>query len=65
MFRNLLIVIFLVCCPLVSKADRPDLVLQITVDQLRGDMLPRFADRFGEGGFRYVEQVGVLEDDSA
>ncbi len=35
------------------------LVLQITVDQLRGDLPARFGRHFGEGGFRYLEQQGV------
>ena len=30
----------------------PRLVLQITVDQLRGDLPTRFLERLGEGGFR-------------
>ncbi|MHC5024614.1 MAG: alkaline phosphatase family protein, partial [Planctomycetota bacterium] len=30
------------------------LVLQITVDQLRGDTMTRFGDRFVEGGFRHL-----------
>ena len=30
---------------------QPKLVLQITVDQLRGDTLTRFGDRFGPGGY--------------
>jgi predicted AlkP superfamily pyrophosphatase or phosphodiesterase len=34
------------------------LVLQITVDQLRGDTLSRFGGRFGQGGFRYVLDHG-------
>jgi predicted AlkP superfamily pyrophosphatase or phosphodiesterase len=34
-------------------------VLLITIDQLRGDMPSRFADRFGEGGFRYLMSQGV------
>ncbi len=29
----------------------PKLVLQITVDQLRGDLPLRFKHRFGKGGF--------------
>jgi predicted AlkP superfamily pyrophosphatase or phosphodiesterase len=37
----------------------PRLVLQITVDQLRGDMPTRFADRLGEGGFRYLIGNGI------
>jgi arylsulfatase A-like enzyme len=40
-------------------AEQPRLVLQITVDQLRGDMLPRFRDRFGAGGFRRLMEQGV------
>ena len=35
------------------------LVLQITVDQLRGDTLSRFGDRFSEGGFRHFLDRGV------
>lgn len=37
----------------------PRLVLQITVDQLRGDMPTRFKARFGSGGFRYLLDQGV------
>jgi predicted AlkP superfamily pyrophosphatase or phosphodiesterase len=35
------------------------LVLQITVDQLRGDLPLRHMEQFGEGGFKYLEQKGV------
>jgi predicted AlkP superfamily pyrophosphatase or phosphodiesterase len=35
------------------------LVLQITVDQLRGDLPFRFLDRFGQGGFRYLLEEGT------
>jgi predicted AlkP superfamily pyrophosphatase or phosphodiesterase len=38
----------------------PRLVLQITVDQLRGDLPARFVDRMGEGGFRYLLDQGVV-----
>ena len=37
----------------------PKLVLQITVDQLRGDTLTRFGDRFTSGGFRYLLENGA------
>ncbi len=37
----------------------PKLVLQITVDQLRGDLPERFMDRMGEGGFKYLLANGV------
>lgn len=36
------------------------LVLQITVDGLRGDLLRRYVDRFGEGGFRYLLENGAV-----
>ncbi|MCB9471577.1 MAG: alkaline phosphatase family protein [Candidatus Obscuribacterales bacterium] len=35
------------------------LVLQITIDQLRGDLPLRFRSRFGEGGFRYLLDNGA------
>jgi len=38
---------------------RPKLVLQVTVDQLRGDLPTRFRDRLGPGGFRYLLEHGV------
>ena len=40
-------------------AARPRLVLQITVDQLRGDMVTRYADRWGDGGFRRLLDEGT------
>jgi len=36
------------------------LVLQLTVDGLRADLLSRYADRFGEGGFAYLKQNGTV-----
>jgi hypothetical protein len=42
-----------------STASVPALVLQITVDQLRGDMLLRFHDRFARDGFRRLTGQGL------
>jgi predicted AlkP superfamily pyrophosphatase or phosphodiesterase len=42
-----------------SAAEPPKLILQITIDQLRGDMPLRFKDRFGEGGFRHLMDKGL------
>ncbi|MFC2164691.1 alkaline phosphatase family protein [Acidobacteriota bacterium] len=42
-----------------TPEDRPKLILQITVDQLRGDMPMRFKDRLGEGGFKYLMEKGT------
>ena len=37
----------------------PKLILQITVDQLRGDLPGRYAERYGENGFRYLLEKGT------
>ena len=37
----------------------PGLILQITVDQLRGDLPARYLDRMGPGGFRYLIEKGT------
>lgn len=42
----------------------PQLVLQITVDQLRGDLPQRYLDNMGEGGFRYLLDNGVVYKDA-
>jgi predicted AlkP superfamily pyrophosphatase or phosphodiesterase len=38
----------------------PRLVLQITVDQLRGDLPDRYLAGMGKGGFRYLLENGVV-----
>ena len=43
----------------VDALEKPRLILQITVDQLRGDMPLRHESQFGEGGFRYLMQQGI------
>jgi predicted AlkP superfamily pyrophosphatase or phosphodiesterase len=43
-----------------GRPDAPKLVLQITVDQLRGDLPYRYYDRLGEGGFRFLLDRGVV-----
>ena len=42
-----------------STFEKPRLVLQITVDQMRGDFPMRYKDRLGEGGFRYLMEKGT------
>lgn len=39
--------------------EKPKLILQITIDQLRGDLPMRYYDRLGEGGFKYLLDQGV------
>ncbi len=35
------------------------LIVQITIDQLRGDLLHRYGEQFGRGGFRYLLEDGI------
>jgi predicted AlkP superfamily pyrophosphatase or phosphodiesterase len=42
----------------------PRLVLQITVDQLRGDLPQRYLAEMGAGGFRYLLENGVVYGDA-
>ncbi len=44
---------------LASAEQPPKLVLQITVDQLRGDLIHRYGSHLGQGGFRYLLDNGV------
>jgi predicted AlkP superfamily pyrophosphatase or phosphodiesterase len=44
--------------------ETPKLILQITVDQLRGDLPTRYYDRLGTGGFRYLWESGVVYRDA-
>ena len=45
-------------------ADKPKLILQVTVDQLRGDLPTRYYERLGEGGFRYLWESGIVYRDA-
>lgn len=45
-------------------AATPRLVLQITVDALRGDIPGRYYDRLGTGGFRYLWEKGTVYADA-
>jgi len=56
---HLLLVALLLSAPGYA-AGKPKLILQITVDQLRGDLPTRYYDRLGEGGFRYLWESGVV-----
>jgi len=42
-----------------QESRKPKLVLQITVDQLRGDLPDKYMKNMGEGGFRYLKAQGI------
>jgi predicted AlkP superfamily pyrophosphatase or phosphodiesterase len=41
------------------QPEKPKLILQITVDQLRGDLPAKFMKNMGAGGFRYLMENGI------
>ena len=42
----------------------PKLILQITIDQLRGDMPGSVYDRWGKSGFRYLYEKGIVYENA-
>jgi len=61
MKRMLVLVFGMVFATAALAAEPPPrLVLQITVDQLRGDLMTRYLDRMGEGGIRYLLDNGIV-----
>ena len=65
--RLSLVCVFIVAAaPFLSAAEAPEirLVLQITVDQLRGDLPGKVLDRVGDGGFRYLYERGTVYSDA-
>ncbi len=47
-----------------SASERPKLVVGLVVDQMRWDYLERFADRYGDGGFRRLRTEGFNCDNT-
>jgi predicted AlkP superfamily pyrophosphatase or phosphodiesterase len=62
-FAGILIVVLAILAPAAPAAPEaspaPRLILQVTIDQLRGDLPGRYRDRLGEGGFRYLMEKGA------
>lgn len=52
------------CNVAFAKVDKPKLILQITVDQLRGDMPTAYLEKMGKGGFRYLLDEGIVYKDA-
>ena len=48
----------------LAASTAPKLILQITVDALRGDLPNRYYDRLGKDGFRYLLEKGTVYSDA-
>ena len=63
-FTASVFIVTLPCATAVSNDSRQPgevrLVLQITIDGLRNDLLYRYGQRFGPGGFRYLLDSGTV-----
>jgi predicted AlkP superfamily pyrophosphatase or phosphodiesterase len=56
-------ILFFLSCSTNDNDEKPvelKLVLQITVDGLRADLINRYQDRFVEGGFNYLLNNGIV-----
>lgn len=60
LFASLVIALFFTLLSPSHAGSKPKLILQITVDQLRGDLPTRYYDRLGEGGLKYLLDTGVV-----
>ena len=49
---------------LQSAAAQPRLIVQIVVGSMRGEDLDRYAENFGEGGFRRLTEGGTVYADT-
>ena len=58
-FRKFSLVVLLALSNISIAAPEIRLVLQITVDQLRGDLPLRHMQQFDKGGFRYLKKNGI------
>jgi predicted AlkP superfamily pyrophosphatase or phosphodiesterase len=61
---QLLVIAMLLPLAALAADKAPRLVLQITVDQLRGDLPAKYLDKMGEGGFRYLLKKGVVYENA-
>ncbi len=55
----LVVLVFSVSAVAGAPPGEPKLVLQITIDQMRGDFPMRYEERLGEGGLRYLMDEGT------
>ncbi|KTD20569.1 alkaline phosphatase [Legionella lansingensis] len=58
--KKILSLLFIFCSSLaLANSHPPKLVVQLVVDQLRGDLLSKYQQKFGPDGFNYLLQHGL------
>lgn len=63
MIKKLLLLAIAALTAAQTFAERPRLIVQIVVGSMRGEDLDRYADNFGDGGFRRLTEGGTLYTD--
>lgn len=58
-FMSAVLLLFIPLIQAHAADGHPRLILQITVDQLRGDLPGRYLERYGQGGFSYLFEKGT------
>ncbi len=56
---SIALLISIISYPAMAESARPRLIIQITVDQLRGDLPDKYMKNMGDGGFRYLKENGI------
>ncbi len=56
---SFLVLFFILMHTAAADIAPPKLILQITVDQLRGDLPDKYMKNMGSGGFRYLKEKGI------
>lgn len=54
-----LCLVLLTCTGYAQQPNKPRLILQLIVDQMRGDLLSRYQDKWGKSGFNYLINHGI------
>ncbi len=62
MFRSRVLLSIVILAPslVLAQPEQPRLVLQVTVDGLRADLIERYRDNFDGGGFNYLLDEGAV-----
>lgn len=56
---TVILLLVLINTVVAASPSKPKLILQITVDQLRGDLPDKYMKHMGKGGFRYLQEQGI------